>query len=235
MEDNLYTRTEMLLGGEAVERLKNAHVAVFGIGGVGGHAAEALARAGVGAIDLIDSDKVSPSNINRQIIALNSTVGRYKTEVMEERIHDINPDCKVKACNLFLDRTGEGFFNFKEYDYVIDAIDTVDGKLTLIEKAKAAGTKIICAMGAGNKLDPTKFQVADISKTEVCPLAKAVRTRLKHMGITKGVKTVFSKEQPAVPKTEGERVPASISFVPGAMGLIIAGEVIKDIISADKK
>ncbi len=231
MEENLYTRTEMLIGGDALEKLKKAHVAVFGIGGVGGHAAEALARAGIGAIDLIDSDRVSASNINRQIIALNSTVGRYKTEVMEERIHDINPDCKVRACNLFIDRTSEGFFIFKEYDYVIDAVDTVDAKLTLIEKARAAGIKIICATGAGNKLDPTKFQVADISKTEGCPLAKAVRLRLKHYhGITKGVKTVFSKERPTVSKTDGERVPASISFVPGVMGLIIAGEVIKDII-----
>ncbi len=230
MQDSFYTRTEMLLGDAGIERLKRARVAVFGVGGVGGHAAEALARAGVGAIDLIDSDKISKSNINRQIVALNSTVGRYKTEVMEERILDINPDCKVRTCNLFFDRACSGMYIFSEYDYVIDAIDSVGSKIELIVCAKAAGTKIISSMGAGNKLDPTKFEVADISKTSVCPLAKAVRRQLKAAGITNGVKTVFSREEPKIPKRDdGTRVPASISFVPSVAGLIIAGEVIRDI------
>ncbi len=231
VSDGIYTRTEMLIGCEAVEKLKKVKVIVFGIGGVGGHAVEALARAGVGRIDFVDSDKVSASNINRQIIALNSTVGKYKTEAMRERILDINPSCEVGVFNIFFDRESADMLDFSEYDYIVDAIDSVEGKLELIFKAKSAGVKIICSMGTGNKLDPTKFEVADISKTEVCPLAKAVRTRLKKHGITKGVKTVFSRELPCASGEEnGRRVPASISFVPSVAGLIIAGEVIKDII-----
>ena len=219
----------MLIGSEGVERLRAARVAVFGIGGVGGHATDALARAGIGKIDLIDADKVSVTNINRQIIALNSTVGRYKTEVMRERIMDINPECEVEVYNLFFDESSADKFDFSKYDYVVDAIDSVSSKIELIKRTKTAGTKIISCMGAGNKLDPARFEVADISKTDVCPLAKAVRTRLKKLGI-KGVKAVFSRELPAASGEEdGKRVPASISFVPSAAGLIIAAEVIKDI------
>ena len=231
MSDGIYARTEMLIGKSAIEKLKPSKVIVFGIGGVGGHAVEALARAGVGRIDLVDSDKISHSNINRQIIALNSTVGKYKTEVMRDRILDINPDCEVGVFNLFFDGQCADMFDFSEYDYIVDAIDSVPSKLELILRAKDSGVKIICSMGTGNKLDPTKFEVADISKTQVCPLAKAMRTRLKKHGITKGVKTVFSKELPcASGEEDGKRVPASISFVPSVAGLIIAGEVIKDLI-----
>ena len=220
----------MLIGAQGVERLKRSKVAIFGIGGVGAHAADAIARAGVGAIDLIDADKVSLTNINRQLIALHSTVGEYKTAVMRDRIRDINPDCAVRCFDVFFDASTADAFDFSEYDYVVDAIDSVASKVELIVRAKAAGARIICSMGAGNKLDPTGFQVADISKTEVCPLAKAVRTRLKSLGI-KGVKAVFSKEPPVTSGAEecGKRVPASISFVPSVAGLIIAAEVIKDL------
>ena len=227
-----HSRTEMMLGSEGVNRLFSAKVAVFGVGGVGGYAVEALARAGIGQIDLIDSDRVSVSNINRQIIATHSTVGMYKTEAMKERILSINPDAKVTCHNLFFDENTKTSFNFSDYDYVIDAIDSLGAKVELIASAHEAGTKIISAMGAGNKLDPTQFEVSDISKTTVCPLARAVRIALRKRGINH-LRVVYSKEPPVntpeVSDGERRRVPGSISFVPSAMGLIIAGEVIKDI------
>lgn len=229
-----YARTEMLIGKAGVAKLRNARVAVFGIGGVGGHAVEALARSGVGALDLIDNDTVGESNINRQIVALHSTVGRRKTEVMAERIKDIDPHIAVTEHNVFfLPETAEAL-DFTKYDYVVDAIDTVSGKLALIEKAKAAGVPVISAMGAGNKLDPTAFAVADIEKTSVCPLARVMRRELKKRGV-KGVKVVYSKEEPIAPQTDektanGKPVPASIAFAPSVMGLIVASEVIKDLI-----
>ena len=221
----------MLIGKESVQRLASARVAVFGVGGVGGYATEALARAGVGHIDLIDSDKVALSNINRQIIATHQTVGQYKTEAARDRIATINPDCTVKCFNLFFDAESKENFTFSDYDYVIDAIDSLTAKIELIASVKEAGTPIISAMGAGNKLDPTMFEVADISKTTVCPLARAVRVALRKRGINH-LKVVYSKEEPVVKNNvdeDGNRVPASISFVPSVMGLIIAGEVIKDI------
>ena len=224
-----YIRTEMLIGKDAVARLRDARVAVFGVGGVGGYAVEALARAGVGAIVLIDSDRVALSNINRQIIATHSTVGMYKTEAARARIAEIDPTLEVEIHNVFFDKENADDFDFSSYDYLIDAIDSLGSKIELISSAMAAGTRIISAMGAGNKLDPTRFEVSDISKTEVCPLARAVRVALRKRGINH-LKVVYSKEKPySVREDGGERVPASISFVPSAMGLIIAGEVIKDI------
>lgn len=229
----IFARTEALLGSEAVEKLQTKRVAVFGIGGVGGYTVEALARSGVGALDLIDNDTVSLSNINRQIIALHSTVGKWKTDVAKDRVLDINPQIKVTTHNLFFLPENADSFDFSSYDYVVDAIDTVAGKVALIECAKRAGVPVISAMGAGNKLDPTAFAVADISKTTVCPLARAVRRELKKRGI-EGVKTVFSKEEAkGVNLAEDgakKAVPASVAFVPSVMGLIIAGEVVKDLI-----
>lgn len=227
-----HSRTEMLLGADGLNRLFNARVAVFGVGGVGGYAAEALARAGIGHIELIDSDKVALSNINRQIIATHSTVGMYKTEAMRDRILSINPDAEVICHSVFFNEENKADFDFASYDYVIDAIDSLSAKVELIASAKAADTEIISAMGAGNKLDPTMFEVADISKTTVCPLARAVRIALRKRGINH-LKVVYSKEPPAVVNEtadgEKKRVPASISFVPSVMGLILAGEVIKAI------
>lgn len=227
-----HSRTEMLLGTEGVERLMSARVAVFGVGGVGGYVVEALARAGVGSFDLIDSDRVAISNINRQIIATHETIGMYKTEAMRDRIHSINPEAGVVCHNIFFDDSTKDDFDFSQYDYVVDAIDSLSAKIELIAMAKAAGVEIISAMGAGNKLDPTRFEVADISKTSVCPLARAVRVALRKRGINH-LKVVYSREDPAIiPEvSDGERrrVPGSISFVPSAMGLIIAGEVIKDL------
>ena len=227
-----HTRTEMMLGSEGVERLFAAKVAVFGVGGVGGYAVEALARAGIGYIDLIDSDRVSVSNINRQIIATHNTVGMYKTDAMKERILSINPDACVICHNIFFDDGTKDVFDFSSYDYIVDAIDSLSAKVELIASAYEAGTPIISAMGAGNKLDPTRFEVSDISKTTVCPLARAVRIALRKRGINH-LKVVYSKEDPVItPQLSDEhkkRVPGSISFVPSAMGLIIAGEVIKDI------
>ena len=225
--ENQFTRTEMMLGAEAVRRLNSARVAVFGIGGVGGYAVEALARAGVGEIHLYDSDRVSVTNINRQIIALHSTVGRLKTEVMKERIADINPSARVMSFPIFYGDETADSIDLSQYDYIIDAIDTVRSKLLLITRAKAASIPIISSMGAGNKLDPTRFEVEDIYKTSVCPLARAIRAELKKRGIT-SLKTVYSKEPP-VSLRAGERTPGSLSFVPSAVGLILAGEVIKDI------
>lgn len=233
-----FARTALLLGEEAIEKLASCRVAVFGVGGVGGFAVEALARSGVGAIDLIDSDTVALSNINRQIIALSDTVGRYKVDVAAERVRSINPDCRVTAHSVFYLPETAHEFDFKQYDYIIDAIDTVSGKLMLVEAANAAGVPIICSMGAGNKLDPTAFRVADIYKTSVCPLARVMRRELKKRGIKK-LKVVYSEEEPvphrwsdekteAVPEGSSRRsIPGSVAFVPSVVGLIIAGEVIK--------
>ncbi len=228
-----YSRTALLIGDEGVAKLKKSRVAVFGVGGVGGYVAEALARSGVGSLDLIDKDVVSISNINRQIIALHSTIGRPKTEVMATRIHDIDPTIKVCAHNVFYLPETAGQFDFSQYDYVVDAIDTVAGKIALIEQAKSAGVPVISSMGAGNKLDPTAFEVADIAKTSVCPLARVMRRELKKRGI-EHVKVVYSKEEP-LPTQEtdeetGKAVAGSIAFVPSVVGLIIAGEVIKDLV-----
>lgn len=227
-----HSRTEMLIGTDGVEKLQNSRVIIFGVGGVGGYSAEALARAGVGYIELVDSDRVALSNINRQIIATHSTVGMYKTEAMRDRIATINPDCQVVCHSIFFDNDTKCQFDFTKYDYIIDAIDSLGAKIELIASAYEAGTPIISAMGAGNKLDPTLFEVSDISKTTVCPLARAVRIALRKRGINH-LKVVYSKEEPVVPPevSDGERrrVPASISFVPSVMGLILAGEVVKDI------
>ena len=228
-----FSRTAKFLGENSIATLSRCRVAVFGIGGVGGYVAEALARAGVGAIDLIDSDKVSESNINRQIIALHSTVGRYKTEAMKDRIADINPDCKVTVYNCFYLPETADIFDFSKYDYVVDAVDTVTAKIDIVCRAKEQSVPVISAMGAGNKLDPSKFQVADIYKTNVCPLARVMRTSLKKLGV-KELKVVYSEEEPFKPTEKdpesGKPVPASLPFVPPVMGLIIAGEVIKDLI-----
>ena len=229
--DERFSRSELLIGKDGATRVRGARVAVFGIGGVGGHAAEALARSGVGKIDLIDADTVSVSNLNRQIVALGSTVGRAKVEVMKERILDINPWCEVKAHEVFFSEENASDFDFSAYDYVIDAIDTVKSKILLIERANACGTKIISSMGAGNKLDPTAFEVSDIYKTSVCPLARVMRTELRRRNVP-SLKVVYSKEEPlrAVADGSGTRhAPGSIAFVPSVVGLIIAGEVIKDI------
>lgn len=229
-----FSRTSMLIGEEALEKLKNSRVALFGVGGVGGYVAEALARAGVGSIDLIDNDTVSLSNINRQIIALSSTVGRPKTLVMKERILDINSEAVVTCINKFVLPQTIDEFDFSEYDYVIDAIDTVSGKIAIIEKAYGEGIPVISSMGTGNKLDPTRFKIADIYKTSVCPLAKVMRYELKKRGVKK-LKVLYSEEEPRRPLVEeknekGRSVPASISFVPSVAGLIIGAEVIKDLI-----
>ena len=224
-KDTIYTRTEMMLGAESVERLKGSHVAVFGVGGVGGFCAEALCRAGIGKLTLIDADKVSVSNINRQIIATSSTVGKFKTEAMRDRIADINPDCEVTCISEFY--SDENAISLDGFDYVADCIDSVKSKLHLITEAKKYSVPIIASMGAGNKLDPTRFTVADISKTHTDPLAKVIRTELRKRGINH-LKVVFSDEPPINPS--GERTPGSVSFVPSVVGLIIAGEIIKDII-----
>ena len=228
----VFSRTEMLLGSEAMDRLSRARVAIFGVGGVGGYVAEALARSGVGSLELIDSDKVSLSNINRQIIATLDTVGRYKTEVMKERIMSINPSADVRLRNCFFLPENSEEFNFAEYDYVVDAVDTVTAKIALVMKANEAGVPIMSSMGAGNKLNPAMFEVADIYKTSVCPLAKVMRYELKKRGIKK-LKVVYSKEMPIKQESSQENgrkiAPASIAFVPSVAGLIIASEVVKDI------
>ena len=230
-----YERTALLFGEEGIEKLRGARVAVFGIGGVGGAAVEALARGGIGEIDLIDSDCVSLSNINRQIIALHSTVGTEKTVAAAERIKDIDPDIKVNVHNIFFLPENAMEFDFSAFDYIIDAIDTVSGKLALIEGAIGANVPVISSMGTGNKVDPTQFTVSDIYKTTVCPLAKVMRRELKARGI-KHLKVVWSPEEPkktGVPDEGGHRrfVPASCSFVPPVAGYILAGEVIKDILA----
>lgn len=247
---NQYSRTQLLLGAEAMEKLHNSRVAVFGIGGVGGYTVEALARSGVGALDLIDDDKVCLTNLNRQIIATRSTVGQYKVDVAAQRIHDIDPDIRVTTHRCFFGPETQDQFDFTQYDYVVDAIDTVTGKLEMIEQAYRAGTPIISSMGAGNKMDPTAFEVADIYETSVCPLAKVMRHELRKRGISK-LKVVYSKEKPIAPKedmansckthcicppgtarkcTQRRQVPGSNAFVPSVVGLIIAGEVVKDLI-----
>lgn len=229
-----FIRTEMLLGGEALEVLARSRVAVFGVGGVGGYAVEALARSGVGALDLIDPDTVSESNINRQIVALSSTVGKYKVDVAAERVRDINPDAAVRTYKTFFLPEEAEKFDFSAYDYVVDAIDTVSGKIGLAVAATEAGVPIISSMGAGNKLDPTQFEVADIYKTSVCPLARVMRRELRQRGIKK-LKVVYSKEVPIAlcgecePAAGGKRAPGSCAFVPSVAGLIIAGEVVRDL------
>ena len=231
-----FIRTRMLLGDEAMERLQKARVAVFGLGGVGGYTVEALARAGIGQLDLIDSDTVSISNLNRQILATRSTVGMEKTEAARLRVLDINPDCAVSVHNVFYTPETADRFDFTQYDYIVDAIDTVTGKLALVQRAYEAGTPIICCMGTGNKLDASAFQVADISKTSMCPLARIMRKELGKRGI-KHLKVVYSQEEALTPTGWEEeaaaigkrQIPGSVSFVPGAAGLILAGEVIKDI------
>ena len=232
-----YSRTAILLGEEAVDRLAKCRVAVFGVGGVGGYVVEALARCGIGELDLIDNDTVSITNLNRQIIALHSTVGRLKTEVAAERVHDIDPDIKVNVHSCFFVPETADEFDFSEYDYVVDAIDTVTGKIELIMRAQAAGTPVISAMGAGNKLDPTAFRAADIYKTKGCPLARVMRRELKKRGVRK-LNVVYSEEEPLTQKSAPEEpqngrraVPGSVSFVPSAAGLVIAGEVVKDLLS----
>lgn len=251
---NQFSRTELLLGNEGIEKLAKSRVAIFGIGGVGGYVVEALVRSGLGAIDIIDDDKVCITNLNRQLFATRKTVGKPKVDVAKERILDINPDVDVKTYQTFYTPQTENEFDFSQYDYVVDAIDTVVGKLSLIEKAKAAGVPIICAMGAGNKMDPTKFEVADISETSVCPLARVIRTELRKRKIS-GVKVVYSKEIPIKPKedtaisckyhcvcplgtvrkcTAKHQIPGSNAFVPPVVGLIIAGEVIKDLTGYNK-
>ena len=231
-----FSRTALLLGADAMERLQNARVAVFGVGGVGGYTVEALARSGIGALDLIDSDTVSLSNINRQILATHSTVGMLKVEAAKQRILDINPDAVVRTYPIFYTPETADQFDFTQYDYIIDAIDTVTGKLALVERATQAGTPIICCMGAGNKLDAAAFEVSDLSKTTMCPLARVMRKELGKRGI-KHLKVVYSREEALTPvgaeeeaKAIGKRqIPGSVAFVPGAAGLILAGEVIKDI------
>lgn len=247
--DDIFSRTQLLLGKEAMDKLANARVAVFGVGGVGGFVVEALARSGVGKIDLIDNDKVSVSNINRQIIATFDTIDKYKVDIAAERIALINPKAKTNTHNIFFTPETSSKFDFSKYDYVVDAIDTVSGKIELIVKANEAETPIISSMGAGNKLDPTAFEVTDIYKTSVCPLARVMRTELKKRGIKK-LKVVYSKEKPIKPIIDEsinntikqnsdispirKQTPGSIAFVPSVVGLIIAGEVIKDIIGYNK-
>lgn len=246
---NQFSRTELLFGKEGMDRLYGARVAVFGIGGVGGYTAEALARSGIGTLDLIDDDKVCLTNINRQIFATHKTVGQYKVDVAKERILDINPKAEVHTYKTFYTPETADQFDFSQYDYIVDAIDTVTGKLELAEQAQKAGTPIISCMGAGNKLDPTAFEVSDIYKTSVCPLARVMRRELKKRGIKK-LKVVYSKEPAMTPVddmaiscrtncicppgtarkcTERRQVPGSNAFVPSTAGLIIAGEVIKEL------
>ena len=231
-----FFRTAMLLGEDAMERLKNAHVAVFGIGGVGGYVVEALARAGIGHLTLIDSDTVSLSNLNRQLLATHSTLGMPKVEAAKKRILDINPEAQVETYPIFYTPETAHLLDFTRFDYIVDAIDTVTGKLALVERANAAHTPIICCMGTGNKLDASAFQISDISKTSMCPLARVMRKELGKRGI-RHLKVVYSQEEALTPTGWEEeaaaigkrQIPGSVSFVPGAAGLILAGEVIQDI------
>ncbi|MBR3605748.1 MAG: tRNA threonylcarbamoyladenosine dehydratase [Candidatus Gastranaerophilales bacterium] len=223
-----FDRTKSLIGDNALLKLANSKIAIFGIGGVGGYVAEALIRAGVGEIDLIDNDVVNETNINRQIVALNSTIGKYKVDIMKQRAIDINPDIKVNTFKVFFDENSINEFDFKKYDYVIDAIDSVKSKILLVEICKNSDVPIISSMGTGNKLDPTKFEIADISKTSVCPLARVMRVELKKRGI-KNLKVLYSTESPL--KTSS-RTPSSISFVPSVAGLILASAVVRDLIEA---
>ena len=232
--ENQFSRTELMLGKNAIDKLKASRVAVFGVGGVGGYVVEALARAGVGNFDLIDNDVVSISNINRQIIATLDTMGLPKVEVMKNRILSINKDANINVYQCFYLPSNEHLFDFSKYDYVVDAVDTVTAKISIIMKAKENNVKVISSMGTGNKLDPTKFEISDIYKTSVCPLAKVMRHELKKRGI-KSLKVLYSKELPVelsetLTADNGKVVPGSVSFVPSVAGLIIAGEVIKDLI-----
>lgn len=231
-----FTRTELLYGENAVEKFKKSRVAVFGIGGVGGHLTEALVRSGIGTIDIIDNDTVSFTNINRQIIATHETVGKSKVDVMEERIKSINPDCTVNKYNMFVLPENIDNFNFSVYDYIADAIDTVSGKLAIIKKAYGMGIPVISSMGAGNKLDPTQFEISDINKTSVCPLARVMRRLCKENGVKK-LKVVYSKEPAITPfeisgndeEISKRQTPGSNAIVPAVAGLIIASEILKDI------
>ncbi len=246
---NQFSRTQLLLGETAMERLQRARVAVFGIGGVGGYACEALARSGIGAFELIDDDRVCLTNLNRQIIATRKTLGRYKAEVMEERIHDINPQARVVTRKCFFLPENAGDFPFPDYDYVVDAVDTVSAKIELVLQCQRLGVPIISSMGAGNKLDPTSFRVADIYDTRVCPLARIMRRELRKRGVP-GLKVVYSEEPPLRPLedmsiscrahcvcppgterkcTTRRDIPGSMAFVPSVAGLILAGEIIKDL------
>ena len=252
---NQYSRTELLFGREAMEKLRHARVAIFGIGGVGGYTVEALVRSGIGAVDLIDDDKVCLTNINRQIYATRKTIGQYKVDVAAERIAEIDPQIQVTVHKTFYTPQTADQFDFTAYDYIVDAIDTVTGKLELVQQAYTAGTPIISSMGAGNKLDPTAFTVTDIYKTSVCPLAKVMRHELRRMGIPH-LKVVWSKEAPITPIddmaiscrthcicppgtarkcTQRRQVPGSNAFVPSVVGLIIAGEVVKDLTAKEEK
>lgn len=233
---NIFSRTELLLGKDAVEKLKHSHVAVFGIGGVGSYTAEALARSGIGTLTLVDNDVISETNINRQLFALQSTVGMQKTDAAQARLKDINPNLVIIKRNVFYLPETEDEFRLEDYDYIVDAVDTVTAKLTLAKNAQTAGTPIISSMGTGNKLDATAFETADIYETSICPLARVMRKECKARGI-KALKCVYSKEEAIVPLpseetkgTLGRPVPGSVAFVPGSAGLIIAGEVIKDLI-----
>ena len=235
--ENQFSRTELLLGKENMEKLAAARVCIFGIGGVGGYVAEALARSGIGHLELVDNDVVCLSNLNRQIIATHETIGEYKVDVMKERILSINPDAEVVTHRCFYLPETQAKFDFTNYDYVVDAIDTVAGKIALVLQAEASGTPVISSMGAGNKLDPAGFQVADIYQTSVCPLAKVMRKELKKRGVKK-LKVVYSKELPVALQNDEESlqsssrrsIPGSIAFVPSVAGLIIAGEVVKDLV-----
>ena len=228
--DERFIRTKLLIGSEKLDILRTKHVAVFGVGGVGGYVCEALARCGIGRFTIVDRDTVNESNINRQIIALTSTVGRAKVDVMRERMCDINPDVYIEACEVFYLPQNASEFDFTKYDYVVDAVDTVTAKLQIITAAKEANVPVISSMGAGNKLDPSLFRIADISKTSVCPLAKVMRRELKNRGL-KDVKCVYSTEEAIKP--EGNEI-GSIAFVPSVAGLLIASEVIKDLIEQDQ-
>lgn len=233
---NPFSRTELLFGNNAMKILGKSRIAVFGVGGVGGYVVEALVRSGVGAIDLIDNDKVCLTNLNRQIIATRKTIGQYKTDVMEERIRDINPDCKVEVHRCFYLPETKDQFDFSKYSYVVDAVDTVTAKIQLVMQAQEAGTPIISSMGAGNKLNPAQFEVADIYKTSVCPLAKVMRRELKKRNV-RHLKVVYSREEPVKPAIEGagkRPVPGSTAFVPSAAGLLIASEVVRDLIKKDR-
>ena len=241
-----YSRTRLLLGQQGIDRLRAARVAVFGVGGVGGYVVEALARSGVGALDLIDDDKVCLSNLNRQIIATHSTLGQYKVDAAAARVRDIDPDIQVRTYKVFYTPETADQFDFSQYSYVVDAIDTVSGKLALVMQARAAGVPVICSMGAGNKLDPTRFEVADLYETSVCPLARVMRAECRKRGIDH-LKVVYSKEPPMAPRPEEamtagtpdssparpgapkKRAPGSNAFVPSAAGLIIAGQVVCDL------
>lgn len=240
---NQFSRTQLLYGKEVMDIFAASRIAVFGIGGVGGYVVEALARSGIGALDLIDDDKVCITNINRQILATGKTVGKYKVDVAKERVCEINPDCRVRAYKTFFLPDTQDQFDFGKYDYIVDAIDTVTGKLAIIENAKKAGVPVISSMGAGNKVNPAAFEVADIYETSICPLAKVMRRECRKRGI-KSLKVVYSKEEPIRPLEDSgtaeecaprRAIPGSTAFVPSVAGLIIAGEVINDLAAKEER